>query len=138
MSNPTKFLNLQVMRPAEFPDCTLDGVSSRFARLTLVGVLDERNTRAIKTLTGDHGWQSYMDGESRENEVVLHVRAVGTDAVLSFVPVDRDDNGVISRVGSPMFGGNYATGDSRLSSLVQQLTGNRFYGAIAVHDRIEG
>ena len=37
-----------------------------------------------------------------------------------------------------MFGGNYAaSSDSRLSKAVDNLTGNRFYGAIAIHDRVE-
>ena len=37
-----------------------------------------------------------------------------------------------------MFGGNYAaSSDSRLSEAVDNLTGNRFYGAIAIHDRVE-
>ena len=38
-----------------------------------------------------------------------------------------------------MFGGNYAgTSDSRFSELCERLLGVNFYGAVAVHDRVEG
>jgi hypothetical protein len=38
-----------------------------------------------------------------------------------------------------MAGGNYAeTSDSRFSDKCEQLTGQRFYGAVAIHDRYEG
>tara|TARA_B100000131_G_scaffold322233_1_gene375502 strand:- start:81 stop:410 length:330 start_codon:yes stop_codon:yes gene_type:complete len=37
-----------------------------------------------------------------------------------------------------MFGGNYAaSSDSRLSKAMDDLVGNRFYGAVAIHDRVE-
>ena len=37
-----------------------------------------------------------------------------------------------------MFGGNYATtSDSRFSELCEELLGTNFYGAVAVHDRVE-
>lgn len=36
----TAGLTLSVYRTAEFPDCSLDGITSRVARLTLVGTLD--------------------------------------------------------------------------------------------------
>jgi len=38
-----------------------------------------------------------------------------------------------------MFGGNYAsTSDSRFGEAVEKIIGTRFYGAVAVHDRVEG
>jgi hypothetical protein len=38
-----------------------------------------------------------------------------------------------------MFGGNYAsTSDSRFGEAIEAITGARFYGAVPVHDRIEG
>jgi hypothetical protein len=38
-----------------------------------------------------------------------------------------------------MFGGNFAhTSDSRLWEKTEELTGERMYGAIAIHDRLEG
>jgi hypothetical protein len=38
-----------------------------------------------------------------------------------------------------MFGGNFAhTSDSRFREAIEALTGNPFYGAVAVHDRTEG
>ena len=39
----------------------------------------------------------------------------------------------------PMMGGNYAaTSDSRFSRAVEALLGNHFYGAVPIHDRVEG
>ena len=39
---------------------------------------------------------------------------------------------------SRMFGGNYAaSSDSRWCRAVEQITGNPFYGAVPVHDRVE-
>ena len=38
-----------------------------------------------------------------------------------------------------MMGGNYlSTSDSRLSQAVEEITGESWYGAIAIHDRHEG
>lgn len=37
-----------------------------------------------------------------------------------------------------MFGGNYgSTSDSRFSELCEKLLGGSFYGAVAIHDRVE-
>jgi hypothetical protein len=37
-----------------------------------------------------------------------------------------------------MFGGNYgASSDSRFSRAVEKITGGRFHGAVAIHDRLE-
>lgn len=37
-----------------------------------------------------------------------------------------------------MFGGNYgSTSDSRFSQLCEKLLGGAFYGAVAIHDRVE-
>ena len=38
-----------------------------------------------------------------------------------------------------MFGGNYgACSDSRFSAAIEGITGNPFYGAVPIHDRVEG
>jgi len=50
------------------------------------------------------------------------------------VPVRGNEDG--KSIG-PMMGGNYATGDSRLSEEIERVTGQRFYGAVAIHDRYE-
>lgn len=36
-----------------------------------------------------------------------------------------------------MAGGSYVVGDSRLSQEIERVTGIRFYGAVALHDRTE-
>jgi len=40
---------------------------------------------------------------------------------------------------STMMGGNYAAScDSRFSKAIKSLLGHDFYGAVAIHDRVEG
>lgn len=50
------------------------------------------------------------------------------------VPVDDPREGTHA---GPMFGGNYATGDSRFTAAIEKLTGARFYGAVCIHDRYD-
>lgn len=52
---------------------------------------------------------------------------------IKLVPVDQPEG-----VCGPMFGGNYgATSDSRFGEKIEEITGSRFYGAVAIHDRFE-
>lgn len=56
---------------------------------------------------------------------------IGGRKCLRLVPVSKKDKWT-------MFGGNYATtSDSRFSELCDELIGGNFYGAVAVHDRVE-
>lgn len=53
--------------------------------------------------------------------------------IVRLVPVEQP----AGRAG-PMFGGAYAaSSDARFSEAVERLTGSKFYGAVAVHDRFE-
>lgn len=53
------------------------------------------------------------------------------------MPVYDFDGSTWTPVPGTPAGGNYATGDSRLTDLVSQLTGHHFYGAVAIHDRLD-
>jgi hypothetical protein len=56
----------------------------------------------------------------------------GGRKILRLIPVSKKEKWT-------MFGGNYAsTSDSRFSELCEKLLGATFYGAVAVHDRVEG
>ena len=48
-------------------------------------------------------------------------------------PVEAKKPGMVG----PMFGGNYADGDSRMDEAVRALTGAKFYGAVPIFDRYE-
>jgi hypothetical protein len=51
--------------------------------------------------------------------------------ILRLIPESVKDKG-------RMFGGNYAAAsDSRFSELCEKLLGTSFYGAVAIHDRVE-
>jgi hypothetical protein len=60
---------------------------------------------------------------------------------LSLVPAERSQGGTAWRKVQGkhfMMGGNYgATSDGRFSGKCETLLGHRFYGAVAIHDRVE-
>lgn len=57
---------------------------------------------------------------------------IGGRKILRLIPVSKKGKWT-------MFGGNYAgCSDSRFSRLCDELLGGTFYGAVAVHDRVEG
>jgi hypothetical protein len=56
---------------------------------------------------------------------------IGGRKCLRLVPVSKKEKWT-------MFGGNYATtSDSRFCRLCDELIGGNFYGAVAIHDRVE-
>ena len=57
---------------------------------------------------------------------------IGGRKILRLIPVSKKDK-------CTMFGGNYAaSSDSRFCRLCDELLGVNFYGAVAIHDRVEG
>jgi hypothetical protein len=59
---------------------------------------------------------------------------------LRIVPAYADGKGnwIADKYHHRMMGGNYgATSDSRFAELCERLLGHRFYGAVAIHDRVE-
>ncbi|MDF3285004.1 hypothetical protein [Gordonia sp. N1V] len=143
-----KGLRLNVYRAADGVDCTLDGVTSRYTHLTLIGyqtdtdiavtdesaaldVLPELSLRRLPRTS------RVFAASADAPAVVLVVRthhglSAGRQRYAYLAPLDA----LTSRKWV-MFGGNYAaTTDSRLSELLTALTGNR-HSVLAVHDRIE-
>ncbi len=140
----SKGLTVNVLRPAAngWGDCTNGGVSSRHARLTVVGVLD--STRTVPTLRPMPADSRVFEPTADAPAVWLMMRRIGERDVWSIIPAapatdtstgaaPRDIRGLTLHVSRWMAGGNYAaTSDSRLSAIV------RMYGAVAIHDRTEG
>ena len=72
--------------------------------------------------------------DDRYPEAKLVARNVMGRTIVNIVPVKEIENGSWT-----MFGGNYgATSDSRFSDKVEELMGTPFYGAVPIHDRVEG
>lgn len=137
--NSWRGLTATVLRPADGSDCTLNGVSSTATRVTVVGVVDERGRitgkRVVAPLpTGSQVFNASSDAPA----VALSIRNIGGPC-LSFLPVEWNEDSQSFQVLSwSVFGGNFAyVGDSRFNKMVDDLTGHRFYGAIALHDRFE-
>lgn len=103
-------LPVSVYRHGKY-DCTNGGVSSRVTELTLINV----------------------DGPFEPTDKAPAAKLEqGPMNSVRIVPVECEGHWT-------MFGGNYAAcSDSRLSSAIQKLLGHRFYGAVAIHDRVEG
>jgi hypothetical protein len=124
-------VTLDVMRRFGSTDCTNGGISSHFNTLLLF---------PAETQIAE------IDPRQRPCAVRINVRIIG-GPVYSIEPVDRRHQLAVG----PMMGGNYAaTSDSRFASearrvAVAELIKNgwpdprpdRFYGAMAVHDRFE-
>lgn len=91
-------------------DCTNNGASSRFTKLTLVNV----------------------DGPFEPSEDAPAAKLCkGPINSVNIVPVEVEGKWT-------MFGGNYAaTSDSRFSDAVSRILGFPFYGAVGIHDRVE-
>ena len=100
-----------VYRDASGCDCTNSGISSRYHQVVIVNA----------------------DGPfepSADMPAVEIVKGYSEDTIRA-VPVELKGGG--------MAGGNYiASSDSRFSELCERLLGHRFYGAVAMHDRLEG
>ena len=112
-------LIVNVFRAADRQDCTRNGISSRAAQLCLVNVEGPSNP------------------DSRAPAAMLTAGPMGTARV---VPAIWDDKAKEFKPapGWYMMGGNYAgCSDSRFSRAVADILEHDFYGAVAIHDRIE-
>lgn len=101
-------------------DCTNGGISSRANSLTVMNI----------------------DGPFEPSDDAPPVLLVEHyKGCLSLVPAERSPGGTAwQKVQGKhfMMGGNYgATSDSRFSSKCETLLQHRFYGAVAIHDRVE-
>lgn len=94
-------------------DYSLDGISSRFSRFCVINVdgpfHPDDNTPPVRLVKG-------------HNASTVHL-----------IPTEEETKGKWV-----MFGGNFAsTSDSRWYRAIEALIENHFYGAVAIHDRIE-
>lgn len=134
-------LEVDVLRSTRFGDATLNGISARYDRLTLVGVIDEAwpaKSRGSSIVTPFDPALVMPTGPAGRIELapaaVLIKRNMGSEILWSIerAPVRADRQRPWA-----MFGGNYAaSSDSRLGKAMEDY-GFRFYGALAVHDRYE-
>ena len=96
-------------------DCTAGGESSYAKGFTVVNVDG-----------------SFEPCENYPAAELVMKEPIGGRKILRLIPVSKKDKWT-------SFGGNYAgTSDSRFSRLCEKLLGTNFYGAVAVHDRVEG
>ncbi len=128
-----KGLILSVYRPADSAyDCTLNGVSSRHAKLTLIGIIDDRDAASWTTPAPAKGLPKdchVFAPTADRPAVVLRIRRMGDRLVYSVEPYQADGGARWY-----MAGGNHAgSSDSRFAELIGGL-----YAAIAIHDRHEG
>ena len=99
---------------SEYLDCTAGGISSTADQLCIINV--------------DGPFDPSDDVPAA---VLVVAEPIQGQKILRIEPADKGDQWT-------MFGGNYAsTNDSRFSAKCKQLLGSGFYGAVAVHDRIE-
>lgn len=124
-------LRLTVYRSASGYDCTMNGITSRFATCVLVGILDYTAPGA-----------SYDKPVRRALDLGSQVSAPGPDSPAVWLVSGKrggDDRHIIpaDENGEPdgrwwMNGGNFVSGDSRFRDLIG------WFGAVRVHDRYEG
>jgi hypothetical protein len=117
-------------------DFTAGGLSAYADRLTVVGTVPTRATPGA--LVTPMPEDSRVFGERADAPAFALRYTNGGDGTVCLVPVLMGTAGYQTRAGWHMAGGNYAgTTDSRWSALVSKMTGHRFYGLVAIHDRIE-
>ena len=95
-------------------DCTNGGASAEAGSLCVVNIPGPFNPGP------SHPAFELVQGPGGKGHAILR-------------PVEAKKPGMLG----PMFGGNYANGDSRMDEAVRELTGARFYGAVPIFDRYE-
>lgn len=127
-----KGLMLTVLRPADFPDCTRNGISARHDRLILVGYAKRDDFGRMVVQSLPKGSQVFTADDDL-NDAVLLVEASLPGALPHLEPFNAHGKGVWT-----MFGGNMASGDSRLGELIEdEFNGPRCVHAVTIHDRVE-
>ena len=120
-----KGLLLHLLRPVGYPDCTNGGVSAKHDSLILVGTYQDGELWPLP-----RGSQVFEVDD--EHPAVVMVESKLKGALPHLVPFGEAGR---HRV---MFGGNYASGDSRFGDLVEKIfDGPRCVSALPVHDRFE-
>lgn len=115
-------LIVDVFKCKDMPDCTNNGISNRFDRLCLVNVEGPFTPNA-------------------QTPAAMMVRGNGPGLVkiVPAIKLHPEDSEWMPDPRWCMMGGNYAaTSDSRFHRAVEAITGGQSYGAVPIHDRIEG
>lgn len=135
MNEPTmswpRGLRIDVLRHVAYGDTTNGGVSSNHSHLTLTGTVDVAGNFEPLQRTSQA-----FEADLAAPEVWLLRRSLNQGRVWAIVPstgptMARSKENIRRHLSGLMAGGNYATGDSRLSALLG------FYGAVSIHDRRE-
>lgn len=132
--NNSRGMRLDVLRPAHGYDGTNKGISSRHRELTLVGIRYSWDDQGIEPLPK---YARVFTPTHDAPAVVLTVYRYGTltpgehSYSVHLTPADLALNGP-----RPMFGGNFATGDSRIRQILDQI-GQARTDALMIHDRVE-
>jgi hypothetical protein len=115
-------LIVSILEDKRIGNCSNGGVSSEKDSLTLVNVEGP-----------------FEPDETRPAALLLKGNVPGVARVVPAVEVDGEYKPLRPPAGvGPMMGGAYvATSDSRFGQAVEKITGSRFYGAVALHDRFE-
>lgn len=113
---------INVYRAAGYGDCTNNGVSARHDTLIVVNA------------------EGPVEVRDKDLDRCVMMELTQYD-VLRLVPIEPDEyNSPPWRVreGWFMMGGNFGhSSDSRFHELAEKLLGQAFYGAVAIHDRLE-
>jgi len=100
--------------PLGCTDCTNGGISSK------------TNTLCVTNVDGP-----FSPSDKHPAAVLVMAEPIGGRKILRIEPADADGKWT-------MFGGNYGgTSDSRFGEKCRELLGQSWYGAVAIHDRIE-
>ena len=118
---------VSVLRTAGNYDYTNRGVSSQYDHLCVMNVSGPFQPRHPDT------------GDITAYPVILEKGPMNT---VRLVPAALDslfENDDLEPTGEwTMMGGNYAaTSDSRFAQAIETILGHSFYGAVAIHDRVE-
>ena len=120
-------------------DCTAGGVSATVERLTVVGTVEGVTAEGAAYVT-PMPRDAQIFGPRDDAPAVALRRTNGGQGTVCLVPVEMSEDGRTYRTVDSwvMAGGNFGgTSDSRWCRLVEMMLGHRFYGAVAIHDRIE-
>jgi hypothetical protein len=138
-TTPLKGLTVNVYRPADGLDCTLGGFSSRFDKLTVVGVIRKRPSdrggrmELVCEPMPRHSRVRAADPVSAPAALLYH-REIFGKSVWAIVPAPEEGTSIdlAAHVSRVMMGSNFAyTTDDRL----REITG--LSGPVAIHDRVE-
>jgi hypothetical protein len=135
---PRKGLLLGILRSADLPDCSLNGVSARYRKVVVTGVRAASardNASAQAAAYGERKLPRVFSPSDDAAEVELVVRWGGTGkCYVHAVPVEGQGHW-------SMFGGAYIeTSDSRWGDMLRAIYGTnerRQTGPIPLHDRFE-